>query len=112
MKDFETMLHLTLGISRGIEGIFFELEEVLFSKCDNEKRINKEVTDKFNKLHKQSLEQRELFPELNIIPLHCVILVDIKDAIKFVSKKKYVTEHDKALLLKTNELINKVYKYI
>lgn len=105
MKDFETMLRLALGV----ETILEELNEAL-NECDDGKRLSKEITDKFKKLNKQTLEQRKLFPELTMVPLECAVLVDIDNAIKAISKKKYVTEHDKALLSDINKHIKRIIK--
>lgn len=110
MNDFE-YFGMTTRFCAGIETILQEMKET-FDKCDNGEKIGKAIVDKFKKLNIQSREQRELFPELTIIPIECVILVDLRDAIKFISKKKYVTEHDKVLLLNICKLIDRVYKNI
>jgi hypothetical protein len=110
MKDseyFETMLRLALGV----ETILEEMNEA-FNECDNGERLSKEITDKFKKLHNKTLEQRKLLPESNIIPIECALLLDLRNAIEFICKKKYVTEHDKALMLDICKHIHRIFKNI
>lgn len=102
---FQMMLRLTLGV----ETILEEMNEA-FNKCDKGERLSKEITEKFKKLHNQTLEQRKLFPELTMVPLECAILVDMDNAIKAISKKKYVTVHDRTLLLDINKHIGRIIK--
>lgn len=108
MSDFE-YFEMMLRLALGVETILEEMNEA-FNKCDNGKRLSKEITDKFKKLHNQTLEQRKLFPELTMVPLECAILVDMDNAIKTISKKKYVTEHDRVLLLDINKHIKRIIK--
>lgn len=110
MNDYEyfyTMLRLSLGV----ETILEEMDEA-FNKCNDGERLSKEITDKFKRIHDKTLEQRKLFPESNVVPVECAILLNLRNAIEFICKKKYVTEHDKALMLDICKHIHRIFKNI
>lgn len=110
MNDFE-YFEMMLKLALGVETIFEELEEAL-NKCNDGEKIGEAITDKFKKLHGRTIEQRKLLPETNVIPIECVILLDLRNAIEFTCKKKYVKEHDKTLLLDISKHIYRIFKNI